>query len=317
MKTIHQMLDEVSPKLLPLEEKKNSFLKKYRTRLKLLIVVSIVSFITMCILSVPPGIQFIELGIIALLAYSIYNQIKQRSAIKDEYVSSFKDIIMPAIFEAFNMNVEYRKDYFIPQEEFIKSELYQFQPSYYFGEDYIKGIIDKTRFELSDLTVKRKAEKDKDDLVFKGWFIIADFNKNFKGKTFLIPEVMGMQSGFLARTLMKFIPGNYELAKLEDPEFEKRFAVYTNDQIEARYILSFDLMKHLTQLTDVYARDIHISFVESKIYIGVMSYQNLFDPPFTRSSSLQSTVASIITQLRDCLNIVDILNLNTRVWTKE
>ena len=36
-----------------------------------------------------------------------------------------------------------------------------------------------------------------------------------------------------------------ELVKLEDPEFEKSFVVYSGNQTEARYILSTSLMRRI------------------------------------------------------------------------
>lgn len=316
MKTPDEIIAIVTPEISALENQKNEDLKKIKKYFFVLISALLVSFIAMSFLNIPVYFQFFQYVIFGLIIYGIFKIYKLFSFLKESYKNDFKDIVMPVIFEALGLSIEYRKNYFIPQEEFIKSEIFPLTPSYYFGEDYIKGKIDKTTFELSDLTVKRKVSNDKTELVFKGWFIIADFNKNFKGKTFLIPEAMGMRSGFLAKAVMKFNPVKYELAKLEDPEFEKRFAVYTTDQVEARYILSPGLMKEITELSSTYSRDIRISFIESKIFIGVTTYENLFNPPFFNSTSLDSTVKTFVLQLMNCINLIDILNLNTRIWTK-
>lgn len=317
MKTPNEIIAIVTPEISVLENQKKEDLKKIKTYFFVLISALLVSFIAMSFLDIPDYFQFIEYIIFGLIIYGIYKIYKLFSFLKESYKSDFKNIVMPVIFDAFDLNIEYRKDYSIPEEEFRKCEIFPVHTDDYYGEDYISGKIGKTSFELSELNVFKKNSKDERELLFKGWFMIADFNKNFRGKTFLIPEVMGMSSGFLAKSIMKSNPANYELAKLEDPEFESRFAVYTTDQVEARYILSPALMKQITELSSAYSRDIRISFIESKIFIGVTTNQNLFNPPFFNSASPDSTVKTFVSQLMNCINLIDILNLNTRIWTKE
>ena len=51
--------------------------------------------------------------------------------------------------------------------------------------------------------------------------------------------------GFLGTKLQKMNKGRGDLVKLENPEFESEFAVYSGDQIESRYILSSSLMERI------------------------------------------------------------------------
>jgi hypothetical protein len=317
MKLPNEIIAIVTPELTPLEDQKNEDLKKIKKYFFILISAFVASIIAFSLLSFPAFLGIFPYVIIGLIIYALFKVYKLFIHLKEYYKETFKDIAMPAILDGFEMNFEYRKNYRIPEEEFRKCQIFQYEAAEYYGEDYISGKIGKTTFELSELNVSKKDSEKKSTILFHGWFIIADFNKNFKGKTFVLPEVGGMSSGFLARTLMKFSPEEYQLAKLEDPEFESRFAVYTNDQIEARYILSPELMTHITELSATYSRDIHISFIDSKIYIGVTSYQNLFNPPFWNATSISDTVKLFIMQLMNCVNIIDTLNLNTRIWNKE
>jgi hypothetical protein len=316
MKTPDEIIAIVTPEIAILENQKNEDLKKIKKYFFVLISALLASFIVMNFISVPGYFQYFQYIIFCLILYAIFKIYKLYSFLKESYKTDFKDIVMPIIFQAFDLDIDYRKDYFIPEEEFRKSEIFTVETDHYYGEDYISGKIGKTSFELSELNVYKKISSGKREILFNGWFMIADFNKNFQGKTFLLPEVMGMQSGFLAQTIMKYNTANFELAKLEDPEFEKRFAVYTTDQIEARYILSPGLMKEITELSSTYSRDIRISFIDSKIFIGVTTNENLFNPPFSRSALLGDTVKTFVLQLMNCIKLIDLLNLNTRIWTK-
>ena len=71
---------------------------------------------------------------------------------------------------------------------------------------------------------------------------MADFNKNFNGHTVVLPDTAEKILGKFGQSLQS-MSSRGELVKLEDPEFEKEFCVYGDDQVEARYILSPALMK--------------------------------------------------------------------------
>ena len=60
----------------------------------------------------------------------------------------------------------------------------------------------------------------------KGFFFIADFQKDFQGHTTILRNSLFKLSSSGSRV------------KLENPDFEKTFDVYSTDQIEARYLLS-------------------------------------------------------------------------------
>lgn len=56
---------------------------------------------------------------------------------------------------------------------------------------------------------------------------------------------------------------NIQRDKLEDPEFEKHFAVYSSDQVQAGYILSTSLMSRIVDFKEKSSRRIHLSFIGS------------------------------------------------------
>lgn len=79
--------------------------------------------------------------------------------------------------------------------------------------------------------------------IFKGLLLIVDFHKHFAGQTFLFPHNAESLLGNVGRFFQK-MGGRTEtdLLRMEDPEFEEVFAVYSTDAIEARYILSTAMM---------------------------------------------------------------------------
>ena len=85
---------------------------------------------------------------------------------------------------------------------------------------------------------------------YKGILITLTMNKNFSGET-IVKKDNGLLGRWFSRKYIKTIEG-LENIKLEDPVFEKKFEVYSNDQIEARYLLSTSFMARLLQLAKLF-----------------------------------------------------------------
>jgi len=107
-----------------------------------------------------------------------------------------------------------------------------------------------------------------------------------------------------------------ELIKLDDPEFEKYFVVYSNDQVGARYILSTSLMKRIVDFKKSSNRNIYLSFVGSMVFVGISYSRSLFEPRIFRTLLDFEPIREYFEDLRLAIGIVDDLNLNTRIWTK-
>jgi hypothetical protein len=317
MEKINELFSKLKPLLSTLEVERVQQLKNLSHRKNVLIFSTSISFLALIIFGGNYIIGLVSLGVLAFSVYSGFKLYNEYSECKINYADKFKNIVMPELILSIDPTLEFRKDYFIPIGTFTESEIFDFNPGNYSGEDYISGTIGKTKFEFCELNIFRKTVKNSAEIYFTGQFMVADFNKKFNGKTFLFPEVLGMQSGLLAQTLVKFSKNNLEIAKMEDPEFEKRFAVYTTDQVEARYILSPALMTHIENLTNRFGRDIRLSFVDSKVYIAMQTYQDFFNPSFLESALNQKIIEWFYYQLHGSLMIIQELNLNTRIWSKQ
>ncbi len=104
--------------------------------------------------------------------------------------------------------------------------------------------------------------------------------------------------------------------KLEDPRFEQHFSVYSNDQIEARYLLTPAMMERLVEFVVKAKSKVSLSFIDNNIYIAISNSKNYFEPAlFTQSDSFES-VQDIAHDLQFVIDIVNDLDLNTRIWTK-
>ncbi len=240
----------------------------------------------------------------------------------NKYRAIFKENVIRKIINFISPDLNYEPNNYIPITDFKTANFFpKNHISNYSGDDNVSGKLDKTNIRFSEI----KAEEEKEDseghtsttTIFKGLFIIVDFNKHFNGKTYVLPDKND-------KTFKKFfIFGEKrntafgELVKLESIDFEQVFAVYSTDQIEARYILSTSLMERLVNFRRKADNNIFICFANSQIYIAIPIFQDLFEPRISKKEISYELLSGYFDILRLVISIVDELNLNTRLWTKE
>ena len=237
-----------------------------------------------------------------------------------QYVNNFKIGIIDKIIKSIDENLTYARLSYIPKNIFTASQLFRHRIDRYRGDDYVNGMLGKTRVEFSEIHAEYKTHDNKGrtryHTIFRGLFFVADFNKNFKGTTIVLPDLAEKMLGRLGAMFQSWNKVRGQLVKLEDPEFEKIFVVYGDDQIEARYILSTSLMRRIVEFKKRKKREIHLAFIGSKIFVAISYNRNLFEPRIFKSLLDFAPIQQYYEDLRTATDIVDELNLDTRIWSK-
>lgn len=249
--------------------------------------------------------------------------------VENNFYAKYKSVMLPEIIKHSAKNVDYFAGNYIAQNVFESSGLFPAQTIWsYKGSDLIKGKSDKTVFEFSQLHVMRKEVRQSNGKtevsisdLFKGIFYTADFNKNFSGETYVVPDVAReLFGGYLGESLNKSVGGvnrpETQLVYMEDVEFEKQFAVFASDQQEARYILSPSLMQKITGLKSKFNNDMYLAFRNGSVYIGIESMNDFFAPNLFGNIDDYETIEKHYLLLKNMFDIAEELGLNTRIWTK-
>ncbi|MFZ1946750.1 MAG: DUF3137 domain-containing protein [bacterium] len=241
-----------------------------------------------------------------------------------EYVHCFKTRVITRIVAFIDPGLEYWARGHIEPWQFTSSRIFQRAPDRFRGDDHVKGRLGDTRIEFSEIHAEYKTEthgrsgrRRNWHTIFKGLFFVADFNKQFYGRTVVLPDTAEKVFGGAGSFLQSLNRGRGELVKLEDPEFEKYFVVYGDDQIESRYILSTSLMERIVNFRKKTGRPVHLSFVGSQVFVAVPYTKALFEPKVFTSIVGFSSAEGYFDDLHLAVGIVDDLNLNTRIWTKQ
>lgn len=106
--------------------------------------------------------------------------------------------------------------------------------------------------------------------VFNGQCLRFQFHKSFQGRTYVLRDA-GLFNIFSGRR-------GTERVRLESNVFEQAFEVYSNDQVEARFLLTPDLMQRLIDLEKVFhGGKLRCSFQNNELLIALEG-GDLFEP---------------------------------------
>lgn len=230
-----------------------------------------------------------------------------------ELCAYYKENIISSIISYLCQEASYRPESGIAESVFMNSRLFSTSPDRYRSEDLICGKIDKTSFICSEIiaeekrvTTDSKGRRQEHWIdIFRGFFFIADFNKNFQSQTVVF------RNSWFKLNLGK------QRVKLENPNFEKQFDVFSTDQVEARYILTPNLMERLLELDSRFPGKITVSFRDSSVIIAIPDQTNHFETNIWECQLNTDKLKREFGTLVNLFQIIHDLNLNLRIWTKD
>ena len=298
-------LEEVRPKLNQLEQTRLEKLRSFNWRKKIAVPVGVVitpilGFIDYWLLLLQRGNEDSAAGLTFVAIAALWWWVTKP---KRDYTNAYKSKILPDIaqlFGDFNYDVKGK----IPMAQMKPSKIIPNHNSYK-SEDLFTGEYQGVGIKLAEIHLARKS-KNSSVTVFTGLAILLTHGvRKFYGHTIIVKDQNAV-SGWLKKTLT-----NLKRANLVDPEFERIFDVYTNDQVEARYLLDPIIMENLKSLYEEYNGDkLFGSFYDDHILILVGSHEDHFEPaaidvPATSEQSL----LSMKREIGEILSIIDKLSL--------
>lgn len=112
---------------------------------------------------------------------------------------------------------------------------------------------------------------------------------------------------------LKRVNTNNKKINLEDPEFIKQFHIQSEDEIEARYLVTPAFMERFLNLTTAFGtKNAKCSFYSDKIMIAISTRKDLFEcgtlyKPFTESKNIK-----LFKELQSILDLIDYFKLNEK-----
>ena len=238
-----------------------------------------------------------------------------------EYAKNFKERVITPLIRAIDPYLLYNPDFTVSQHLFERSDLFKHAIDRYSGNDYVKGSVDGVPLEFSDVHAEYQTRDSKGrtqwHTLFRGLFLVAEFNKHFKSRTVILPDHAEKSFGTLiGGWLQSKNMSRDDLIRLDDPEFEKHFVVYGSDPIEARYILTHSMMKRIAEFQKKVSHPLFVSFVHNHIHVAIATGKDLFEPAVFTSLLDYKQAMEYVNTLRDTIGLVEELKLNEKLWSK-
>lgn len=224
------------------------------------------------------------------------------------YRKSVKNDVM-SLFLRFFPDFRYEGGVGFSRQELQSSRIF---PSYTSAkaDDCFRGVYEGVGIrvceelledEYRDAKGRRHVRK-----VFQGIGVELEMNKSFSGQTLV------MKDRGIFNAMVRF--DGLERVKLEDVVFEKIFEVYSDDQIEARYLLTTAFMERILSLQELYkGKKVQASFYDNRILISIDTRQDMFEPcSFFRTNLNKAKFDAVFEQIWTIFSIIHILKLDQK-----
>jgi hypothetical protein len=199
------------------------------------------------------------------------------------YRRRFKREVIAPIVETIDPCLRYDPDGAIARDQFEASSLFAPEVDSFEGEDLVTGRVGETGIRFSEIHARRRAPGGQGrrpwQTIFKGFFIVADLPQPFRGTTVVLPDTTEPLLGHIAHTLQPAEAPRGELVLIEHREFERLFAIYSDDEAEARRILSPELVASIVRFRKRTGQTLCLSFDGSRVYVAIPSQRDRFEPP--------------------------------------
>ncbi len=297
----------LTDELRSLESLRIKIVKKFNRNLSTGGIFFIISLLFLVFLSYPLIVVSVFLVGLGFVGTALGGTVEPLQNIKSQYKHK---IILQVL------NFMFRDFEYIPRQKLNNAIIYDSMllnmiPGSITGEDYLKFRIGETSVHLCEIRTYNRSDEGR--AAFKGMFISAGFNKNFTSKTI----VLSRKYTNIRRKIKLFLLAGNKKVILEDPVFNKSYLVFTDDQVEARYILSTSFMERILAFRARSGKDLSFSFVNNRMYMIIPEKVNLFEyTVFGRVDRYQEVKASF-DYFRLISDIVYELDLNKRIWSKK
>jgi hypothetical protein len=205
-----------------------------------------------------------------------------------------------------------------PGKTFERAKQFDMVPGYDDStfNDLWWGLVAGQPFTLHEakLTEQRGSGKSRHTVtVFEGQILSIGFNRRFHSTTLIEPD--GERRKFLVGAEKETAGiGGIDLGRVDitNPGFEDRFTVWSNDQVEARYIVHPEYVERLLAVEQAFAgEDIRALFHDGDLLITVKT-GNLFESGSLDAADDRALLKQAITQFSALADLAVTLNERAR-----
>ena len=217
--------------------------------------------------------EYIFLAIIIIIIPIVYCAV-----IGKKFKSIFKDVFVKDALKAIFSDLVFEPEKGISRNTIADTDMI-YMGNRFSSNDYISGKYKDVSFVQSDVTIQ-DVETHTDSKghtttevinILVGKWMIFDFNKTFKA------NVQVKSKFFSFSKLGKFGDSRYQTVKMEDEDFNKKFSVHAQNEHDAFYILTPQLMEKIKYLNEGLKGRIMLCFIDNKLHVALNNNKDSFE----------------------------------------
>lgn len=297
-----------------LEEMRIALKKKYTLFIIIGLIVVAVAALISFIFDFPPVLVMIGGALTFIIA--MFCTSKQAK----EYSLAFKSYFVKSSLANIFTNLNYQPDNGISRATIASTNMMRMGDRYS-SNDLVTGNYKTIGFTQSDVHIEEEHEtRDSDGhtrryyvTIFKGRWMIFDFNKTFKA------DVQVAQKGFGNNKLGSWFSGEqkFEKVEMESQEFNKAFNVYAQQPLDAFYILTPKIMEKIRNLDEKNEGKLLLCFIDNKLHVGIYNYEDSFEHKSVfKPIDEEKTRTDISTDIQKITMFIDELELDNDLFKK-
>lgn len=325
LRDLAHLPEEMASLMQQLEGMRQEYLRKKRIAHRIALIVGLIGLIALIALFVffASHVSTFTLFTVAVSTAGgiciVYHVMLNSSL--TQYCARFKFELYTQVTKRVAPEIDYQPHTSRSEEDLKATGLINSRIDRFSGQDYFSGKYGDTQMGFSEVHAERRETRSSGKgrtrtewvTVFRGIFFSADFHKHFQGQVLIEPDVAESTFGWLGRKVQGL---SSDLVRLENPVFENAFKVRATDQVEARYLLTPTMQERLLELQGTWGRGTMVSLQAGWIHVLIPSPGDWFECNPEIAPDNVKQIQTFAHQLLRILQVIDTLDLNTRLWTK-
>lgn len=285
-------------------------LRKLQKQAKTLLAITIPLAIIVGIVLFLYKPEYIFFAIIVIIIPIIYC-----AFISKKYKTIFKEVFVKDALNAIFSDLVFDPNRGIDRSTIANTGMI-YMGNRFSSNDYISGKYKDVSFVQSDVTIQ-DVETHTDSKghtttevvnILVGKWMIFDFNKTFKA------NVQVKSKFFSYSKLGKFGDSRYKTVKMEDEDFNKKFTIHAQDEHDAFYILTPQLMQRIKELNDGLKGRMMFCFIDNKLHVALNNNKDSFEYGMFRKLDEQVINEYVSKEIKIITDFVDKLNLENDIF---
>ena len=231
------------------------------------------------------------------------------ATIGKNFTRAYKEVVCKDVIEKIFDVEEYMPEVGF-DEDFVRSTYLISTGNRYSSDDYIRGYYQGCDFMRSDVCmqdVRHSGKTTTTVTLFKGSWTVISFPK--KISSYLMIREKEFLSGGRPGGIFSNAPYT-EKVKFEDIDFNNRFEVYAEDEHDAFYVLTPQMIERIKELEFMEDGRMTIGIIDQKVHVLFDNGQNAMEPSLWNEVS-EKDFERIEDEMRKIVQIMELLGIQS------